>query len=304
MTQRRVTDLAASVRARLLNLARERGEENRALLERFALEGLLRRLGLSAYRENFILKGAMLFRAWSTEPHRPTRDADFLGLGSPSKERLIAVFKEICRIPFKDGVVLDEASVSAKPIRQGQRYVGVRLSLIAHIGVARLPLQADIGFGDDAFPPPKEVAYPALLDFPPPQIRIYARETVVAEKLDAMITHGETNTRIKDFFDLWVLGRRFGFEGPIVAEAIARTLSRRLTGLAPDLPAGLKADFFRERASDWDAFFRRGLFGEAKRPFEEVGEFLRSFLVPPLEAVRQGTAFPYLWPPGGPWVSS
>jgi len=295
-------NLGASVQARILNLSLARREENQLLLERFAIERFLYRLGRSDHRNAFVLKGAMLFRLWTSEIHRPTRDADFLAFGELSPSRLAEIFREICRGEVEeDGVAFPAESVVAERIQAGKAYVGVRLKLRALIGTARLQLQADVGFGDVVHPEPRKEIYPALLDFPSPHLRVYPREAVVAEKLEALIRFGSANTRLKDFFDLWYLSRRFAFDGLTVATAIRKTFVRRRTPLPVGLPDGLSEEFLLARESAWNALFRRGLLREEQRTLSEVGEHLRRFLLPPLEAVGRQGSFEEIWLPGGPW---
>ena len=219
--------MAASVRGRLLKLSRERREEFHGLLTRYALERLLYRLGLSGHREQFVLKGAMLFPLWKSEPHRPTRDLDLLGKGNPTIAHLEQVFGEVCRVSAgEDGIQFLPDTVVGVQIREDQVYEGVRIRLVARLAGATIPLQIDIGFGDVVTPAPTEVEYPTILDFPPPRLQAYPRETVIAEKLQAMVTLGIANSRMKDFYDVWVLAQSFAFEGDLLCRAIQATFAR------------------------------------------------------------------------------
>lgn len=196
----------ASIRQRLLDRARARGEDFQLVLDRFAVERLLYRLSISPHREQFLLKGAMLFAVWFDQPHRPTRDADFLGFGPAGPGRLAGIARELCTIPSDDGLLFDAASITVEPIREEASYDGLRIRLRAALGVARCHGQWDVGFGDVVTPGPVEIKYPVLLDeLPAPQLRVYPRETVFAEKLEAIATLGIANSRMKDFFDLFAL---------------------------------------------------------------------------------------------------
>jgi hypothetical protein len=245
--------LGASVRARLLIRAKAEKTEFGLLLTRFALERLLYRLSISRHREQFLLKGALLFDLWFDQPHRPTRDADFLAFGSPGLSAMATTFHEICTLEADDGIVFDPASVKAKEIRKEANYAGIRITLDG----ARCPVQADIGFGDAVTPAPEETAYPVLLsDLPAPQLRVYPRYTVIAEKFHAIVALGMANSRMKDFFDLWVLTRHSELDAMILRRAITATFARRGTALPINTPVGLSDEFATDRAKQiqWRAF--------------------------------------------------
>lgn len=204
---------AASVRARLLNKARADGVDFQLLLTRYGLERLLYRLSVSRERDNFLLKGALLFDLWFDVPLRPTRDIDLLGFGLAEIPLLVAAFEGMCAIEVDDGMVFDAASIRADEIRKEANCAGIRLTLTGMIDGAPCPIQVDIGYGDAVTPAPESARYPVMFgDMPAPTLRVYPRYTVVAEKLEAIISLGMANSRMKDFFDLWVTsaGRRIG----------------------------------------------------------------------------------------------
>ena len=203
-------NLPASILARLLTLAKERGDDYSLLLNRFATERLLARLGASRHADRFLLKGALLFALWYDAPHRPTRDADLLGFGPDDEANLIATFREVAAKDMRDGIAFDPASVKAQVIREDNTYGGTRITLAARIASARCALQIDVGFGDAVTPQPQTMAYPTLLgDFQAPTLRVYPVYTVIAEKYQAMVMLGQANSRMKDFFDLAVIARRW-----------------------------------------------------------------------------------------------
>jgi hypothetical protein len=240
--------MAASVRQRLMQLSRERSEEFHLLLTRYGLERLLYRLTQSPHAGQFVLKGAVLFQLWTGEPHRATRDLDLLGLGPPSTDRLCQVFQVVCSLPVADdGLIFLTDAVQAEQIKEDNEYEGVRLRIGARLGNARIPLQVDIGFGDAVTPGPQAVNYPTLLDFPAPQLLAYPRETVVAEKFQAMIQLAMANSRMKDFYDIWTLARKFEFAGPPLGAAIRATFERRQTALPTVTPLPLTAAFSTNR---------------------------------------------------------
>jgi predicted nucleotidyltransferase component of viral defense system len=299
-------DLSASVRQRLLNLAKERNEDFQRVLNRYAAERLLYRLSCSEHRDRFVLKGALLWLLWSPERSRPTRDVDLLAFGDPSPEALLTVFRSLCSAETSepDGLTLVSDSLAAASIREDMEYGGVRVTLQARLGVARIPMQVDVGFGDVIIPAPSTELLPSLLDQPPPRLRVYPRETVIAEKTEAMIRLGLDNSRMKDFYDLWMLGQCFAFEGALVKAALSATLERRGTLLPEWVPVAL-TDTFADNPSkraQWRAFLRRTASMEEELDLAEVAESLRAFLMPPLESLREDTVFASHWPPGGPWT--
>ncbi len=222
---------AASVHARLAQRRTKTGEDYNVLLVRFTLERLLYRLSISKHREQFVLKGAMLFALWEPEMHRATRDLDLLGFGQSTPERLADIFKELCNLEVEaDGVVFDSRSVGCEDIRAQDEYAGIRVKLRATVGKAVVPLQVDVGFGDALPVAPEEITFPVMLGMAAPKLRAYSRETVVAEKLEAIVKLGMLNSRFKDYFDLHYLAQKFPFDGVLLAKSIAGTFARRSAG--------------------------------------------------------------------------
>lgn len=294
-------NLAASVHARLAQLRAKTGEDYNVLLVRFTLERLLYRLSRSRHRDQFILKGAMLFAVWDSALHRATRDLDLLGFGQPTPERLTEVFRELCGIDVEaDGVVYDPRSVTCEDIRAQDEYAGIRVKLRATIGNAVVPVQVDVGFGDALPVAPEEITFPVLLDMTAPKLRAYARETVVAEKLEAIVKLGMLNSRFKDYFDLHYLAQRFPYDGELLAKSIAATFERRGTALPTGLPAGLTPTFSSDPAKirGWQAFWRKtGLKGECP-PLPTVTLLLVKFLERPLEAASNDEPLAATWKSG------
>jgi predicted nucleotidyltransferase component of viral defense system len=206
----------------------------------------------------------------------------------------------------EDGVEFDEASVTVTDIREDQQYGGFRVTMRGRLGNIRLPIQVDIGFGDAMTPEPKSAPFPVLLDAPAPMLRLYSKETVVAEKTEAMVQLGLVNSRMKDYYDLWVLMKEFEFDGDLLKAAIRATFNRRKTPLPTDVPQGLTDQFGEDpqKQSQWTAFLRRA---HAKNPadnsFKSVIEEIRTFLLPPLLAAGLPDPFYGMWPKGGPWHS-
>ncbi len=305
MTEKQISNIAASVRQRLLNLARARQEDFLRILTQYALERLLYRLSLSAYADRFTLKGALLFLLWMEQPHRRTRDLDLLGEGTPTPSELAKIFSELCVLPVEnDGLVFLADTIAAKPIREDNLHGGVRIRMSALLGTVRIPLQIDVGFGDVVTPPARQVTFPTLLDFPAPQMFAYAQETTIAEKLSAIVTLDIDNSRMKDFYDLWTLGHSFAYDGSILAEAIAATFGLRNLPEPEENPTGLTDAFAKDprKQVQWKAFLLQSVRAEKLGlSLADVVSFLSAFLLPVLRAVSTKTAFEGTWLPGGPW---
>lgn len=279
-------NLAASVRARLLNLAQAQGTDFNAVLQRYALERLLYRLGQSAHADRFLLKGAMLFALWYDMPHRPTRDIDLLGFGPSDLVSVAQAFRQIAAMPAEDGLVFDRQSLVVEDIREDAVYAGARVLISAELAGARLRVQVDIGFGDAVTPGPVQASYPVLLaDLPAPQLRTYPVYTVVAEKLHAITLLGMANTRMKDYLDLQVIFEREALDDAILAQAIAATFARRETPVPRVLPLGLSDEFAVDvtRQKLWQAFL--GKNGLSAAPLSEVVQRLGARLRPVLQEV-------------------
>jgi hypothetical protein len=253
-------DLAASVRARLLNIAKAEQSDFNSVLVRYALERFLYRLGKSAHADHFVLKGAMLFNLWYAMPHRPTRDVDLLGFGSSDLGSIAQAFREIVNVVGQDGIVFDAASVHVEEIRKNAGYAGARVIVSAELARARCKTQIDVGFGDAVTPGPVDAVYPVLIaDFAAPRLRTYPVYTVVAEKLHAMVLLGMTNSRLKDYLDLSVLLEREVLDPATLAAAIAATFTRRGTTLPTVLPIGLSDEFANDQSRQalWVAFLKK-----------------------------------------------
>jgi hypothetical protein len=251
---------AASIRARLKNLADTRKQDFNLVLTHYGLERLLYRLSVSPYAPNFLLKGALLFTLWYDVPHRATRDADLLGFGPDDIGSAIAAFQDICRIAADDGIEFDPQHVKGSEIRKDAGYGGVRIEILAKLDGARLMLQVDIGFGDAVTPAPEAVEYPVLLsDLPSPQLQAYPKYTVVAEKFHAICLLGMANSRMKDYFDLWILVNEDSLDPAEMKRAIEATFARRRMAMPTSTPIGLSDRFSADAAkrAQWNAFLKK-----------------------------------------------
>lgn len=285
-----VTNLALSVMARLKNVALQKNWNFNQLLFRYAVECFLRRLAGAPEANQFVLKGGNLFviwqRGWSS---RPTMDADFLCRGDWTPGRLESLFGRVCRMAVEpdDGVTFDSHSIRSEPIREGGDYPGTRLRLIGHLGNVRLSLQFDIGIGDAVTPAPRLASFPVLLDGGVPRIRVYPKETVVAEKFHTMVLRGIADSRMKDFYDVWLMTELFEFDGELLHRAIAATFKRRRTELPREMPLCLTDVFYSDstKIAQWRAFIRRNKPWQGPVELETViGKLAKLF--------RKGMGFP------------
>ena len=290
--------LSALILARLLTLAKQRGDDYSLLLNRFGMERLLARVSASAHADRFLLKGALLFALWYDTPHRPTKDADLLGFGPDDAASLITTFRDIAALDLGDGIVFDPDSVRADAIREDNTYGGTRITLVGRIGSARCALQVDVGFGDAVTPEPQTVAYPTLLrDFSAPRLRAYPVYTVIAEKYQAMVMLGQANSRMKDFFDLAVIARRTELDGATLATAIAATFARRQTALPTERPMALTKQFSEDAAKSrqWQAFLNKNRIEAAS--LGDTVALLHDLLWPPTQVAAAGTQATATWRP-------
>ncbi len=299
---RKIKDIAASHRAKLLSLARSRGDDFQFLLGRWTIERFLYRLARSRHKDSFVLKGAMLFLAWGSKLYRPTKDLDLLGFGSADVVEVGNRIREICSVPADDGIVFDVAAIEAERIKEDAEYEGVRVWVPASLNGARVTMQIDVGFGDAVDPAPAELPFPTLLPLEAPVVRAYPPEAVIAEKLQAMVALGIANSRMKDFFDIWTFATTQRFDMACLSQSIRKTFERRRTGLPAVPPVALTDEFLQDTAkkTQWAAFCKRlGLRGAPA--LDTIGPVLISFLMPAVEQARQQQPETLIWEPVGPW---
>lgn len=284
---RNIKNIGASVRARLLKLSKENGQNFDLVLTRFALERLLFRLSQSRHADRFVLKGAMLMVVWFDEPYRGTRDLDLLGFGEPSEDTILATFRDILSQSAEDGIVFAPDTLRVDRIREELEYGGLRLRSIASVDGAQINLMIDIGFGDALEQEAELVDYPVMLDFPAPRLRVYARETVIAEKFQAMVVLGQANSRMKDFYDIWILSNSFSFDDDRLAQAIAATFVRRKTAIPTELPGALTPAFAADdqKQEQWRTFVENVAVDPG--PLAQVLEELADFLMPHADRAKK-----------------
>ena len=309
MTPRRaVRDVPASVRQRLLNLARAQGDDFEAVLQLYAVERFLYRLSASNEVDRFTLKGAALLRIWTGQELRPTRDIDFLARGVRDEAAIRTALRDVCGVPCReDGVVFDPATIAITSIRIDQPNGGLRVRIRGSLGRVRLAVPVDIGFGDVMTLGRTEQNYPTLLDLPAPRLWTYPRETLVAEKFHAMANLGDANSRVKDLWDVACLARRFAFDGATLRTAIAEAFRHRGTSFSGGRPMALLAGYYDDhevpaRGQRWRELRRQiGTDVDGPDRLVEVGEDLRRFLGPVCDSLIEESPFAQAWPAGGPW---
>jgi len=283
MTDKPVTNVAASVRQRLLNLSQTRGADYNAMLTQYAIERFLYRLSKSESADRFVLKGAMLFRVWAADLHRPTKDLDLLGFGDATPEAVAAAVRQIVTTPVPDdGLRFDPTTVTATEIREEQEYGGIRVKLLAFLGRARIGMQVDVGFGDAITPATIVLAFPTLLDQDAPKLRTYPPQSVVAEKLETIVKLGIANSRMRDYYDLLTIFRLCELDDAMLAKAIAATFLRRQTPVPGDVPAGLSDEFGRDPVATrrWLEFMRRLRIENAPQDLGDVVKQVRERVWP------------------------
>jgi len=295
-------NLPASIRQRLLNRARNDRRPFSELLQYYAMERFLYRLSQSVYVDRFILKGALMLRVWRSPEVRPTMDIDMLGRTSRVEADIALQIQDILTVDVEtDGLAFDPASIQTERITEDADYEGIRIRFLGALGSARINMQVDIGFGDIVYPEPEKSDLPTMLDSPAPRLLCYSRESSIAEKFEAMVKLGMLNSRMKDFYDIWLLSRQFNFNGPRLTEAIRLTFERRGTELPTEIDA-FTEPFIEAKQTQWAAFRKR--LGQDHIPvsFREIAASVDNFLSPIVEVFSSGKQSPTTWAAPGPWA--
>lgn len=290
-------NLPASVHARLLNLARAENRPLNELLQYYAIERFLYRLGTLPLQDKFVLKGAQMLRAWTDSPlARPTMDVDLLAKINNEIENLEEIVRRCCAVEIEDGVIFDPETVRGERIKKDAEYQGVRVFLKGHLGKIRLAVQIDFGFGDTVIPAPVEITLPQLLDLGSPRLLGYTPESSISEKFQAIVALDLTNTRFKDFYDIWLLSQNLKFDGGVLSKAVETTFNRRNTPLPEAMPNALTEKFTGDetKQKQWQAFLRKNRLEESLS-LREAAERIEEFLMPVVEALTSGENFTKNW---------
>lgn len=296
-------NIVASVHQRLYNKAKEQNRQFNELLQYFVMERFLYRLAQSKYKNQMLLKGALMFVVWKAPRSRATRDIDLAGRFPNRLDHLIQMMREIIATPVDpDGITFDPDSLKAGHIQKDAEYKGIRILFLGYLGKARIHMQIDFGFGDVIVPPPIDITYPTILDMPAPKLRGYPPETTIAEKLHAMLERGQANSRLKDYYDIWLLANQFNFDGQILAKAIVSTCAKRDTPIVAD-PVGLSKAFYEDkiRISQWKTLIRKFGLDIAPTELKETVGVVKEFLSPILAKLENKEAIDLTWKAPGPW---
>jgi hypothetical protein len=297
---------AVAVHRGLLSVARDRKADFNAILVQYAIERLIDRLSRSIEARRFVLKGAMLFRVWTGELHRPTKDVDFLGHGEATPSAVAESVRRICAVEVGDGLRFDLDSIATEEIREEQDYGGVRVAVVAYLAHVPITVRIDVGFGDAVTPEASQQSFPTLLGHPAASILIYPPETVVAEKMEAMCKLGLINSRMKDYADIIAISRRFEIGGDVLAQAFRATFERRGMRLPTDVPIGLSREFGAdaEKESQWIGFLKRMRIVDMPASLAEAVASVEAFTLPALHAAAGVRPSPGRWVPGVGWRST
>ncbi len=295
-------NIPASVRQRLLNRAKKDQRPFNELLQYFAIERFLYRLSKSSHADRFILKGALMLRVWQSPELRPTMDIDMLGRTNNKEAEIIAQIRDILTVDVEtDGLAFDPDSIQAERITEDADYGGIRIRFLGALGSVRINMRIDIGFGDVVFPEPEKLDLPTILNYSAPRLLCYSRESSISEKLEAMVKLGMLNSRMKDFYDIWLLSRQFNFDGAKLAEAIRRTFERRGTALPAEIEI-FTEPFIVAKQIQWAAFQKRLQQNHVPSSFREIMASVSSFLSPIITALNLEKATPKIWTAPGPWI--
>jgi hypothetical protein len=308
MTTKELKNIQSSILQRLKNYSDEKQEDYGLTLSRFAIERFLYRLSLSEYSQQFVLKGAQLFQIWTNTPYRSTRDLDLLKYGSEDISELVRIFQSICntQTDSQDGIEFLAETVRGETIRNHDEYKGVRMKLEYRIGKTGQLMQIDIGFGDIITPRAKGILFPTILDMPKPTVLSYSRESVIAEKVEAMVRFGIANSRMKDFFDIHKLSEDFDFDGKNLKRAIKSTFTRRGTKVPDEVPLAFTREFTNDelKQAQWKGFLRKNALENklSESNFEKVIDGIKNFIFPIIQAVKNDNKFESKWEPSKGWI--
>jgi hypothetical protein len=299
-----ITNIQASVRDKLKNKAKETKRPFIEILQYYGMERFLYRFSRSKYADKFILKGALLFTVWQVPERRTTLDIDFLARYDNQIASIESVIKGVCNVSVpSDGLIFDPKTVKGRKIKEDADYEGVRVKFIGFLERSHIPMQIDVAFGDIVYPKTKVIDYPAILDFPKPHLKGYPPESVISEKFEAMIKLGLLNSRMKDFYDIWLLMHQFDFDGPSLVGALKRTFEHRKTDIPKEKP--LFAEEIYDESSDrqalWKMFLKKGNIKHVPNALATTAKEIENFLIEPLNALNKGIEFNKKWETADSW---
>lgn len=305
--KKEIKNIEASIKAQLKNKAKKVNRPFAEILQYYGMERFLYRLSQSKYADKFILKGALLFTVWDIPERRTTLDIDFLARFDNEVTAIETVIKDVCNVEVNpDGLKFDPKTVEGRIIKEDADYEGVRIKFIGFLDRAHIPMQIDFGFGDIVYPKTKIIDYPVILDLPRPHLKGYPQESVISEKFEAMIKLGPLNSRMKDFFDIWLMMRQFEFKGMPLVQAIKKTFNHRKTDIPKNKP--LFADEIYDEKSDrqtlWNAFLKKGDIQHAPKTLSATAKEIEKFLIEPILAINSNVKFEKKWKPTKGWIKN
>ena len=302
--KKEITNIKASIRARLQNKSNDANRPFAEVMQYYGIERFLYRFSQSKYKDKFILKGALMFTVWDVPERRTTLDIDFLSRYDNQVVKIENVIKDICKIKVQDdGLIFDPKTVTGKRIKEDADYGGVRVKFIGFLDRSQISMQIDVGFGDRIYPRPKMIDYPVILDLPKPRLKGYTAETIVSEKFEAMVQLGSLNSRMKDFYDIWLMTRQFDFNGTQLSEALKRTFAKRKT-LFPQSRQLFVEDIYDEQSHQqmlWKNFLGKGKIENISAKLSVVARDIEKFLSKPIDAINKDQTFKCSWKAPGPW---
>lgn len=299
-----IKNIQASVRAQLKNKTKESNCSFSEILQYYAIERFLYRLGCSEYADKFILKGALMFTVWQVPERRTTLDIDFATHFDNKIASIERVIKNVCKLPVvPDGLIYDVETIKGYKIKEDAQYEGVRIKFRAFLERTRITMQIDVGFGDIIYPKAKLINYPVILNFPEPHLKVYSAESVISEKFEAMVKFSLLNSRMKDYYDIWLMMRKFDFKGSKLVEALKRTFQHRKTSLPQGKPLFAEEiyDDRSDRQTLWKAFLRKGEIKNAPEKLGTTAREIEKFLIKPLKAIQKDQDFNEEWKAGKSW---
>ena len=306
MTESEKKNITASILQKLKNYSEARKEDRGLTITNYAIERLLYRFSISQYASQFVLKGAQLFRIWTDTAYRPTRDLDLLRFGNPDIAELEQIFRNVCTVEsdIQDGIVFIPETVRGEVIREGNEYDGVRVKLEFRIGRTGEFMQIDIGFGDTVNPPATEIQFPSILEMPSAKLKAYCQDTVIAEKVEAMVSLGFANSRMKDFYDVYTLSKTFHYDGTTLKDTIESTFARRNTEIPDKVPIAFSEEFAKDsvKQTQWNAFIKRN----SLEPVDliQVVEIIAAYTYPLFVAIKDSKDYSFKWQPDKGWSKS
>lgn len=302
MSRDKPTNLVASVLARLRNNSQSAGVPFQQVLQQYAIERFLYRVSKSTHVQTVILKGALLLKTIGIPRSRPTLDIDLLRRGKADQEHLIALVKDCATLGVEpDGLTFLADSVVAEEITKDSEYKGTRILLDARMNNVRLRIQIDFGVGDVVIPGPRLIEYPTLLSGDTIRLLAYPVETAIAEKLQAMVALGGPNSRMKDFYDVWICSKHLDFDGDTLAKAVDATFKNRDTPMPTEQFEALTTKFADEHRMQWNAFVRKAGENELTDSLDKIVSDIEQFAMPTLRSVALGERFDKQWKAGDSW---